>query len=74
MPNKSFDLDAIPKPIKEMLTQMDPAALKSLLASLPKEKVKPMLAEAMGYVRNMPAEEKEALKSLITNFVQGNDS
>jgi hypothetical protein len=52
---------------------MDPAALKSLLASLPKEKVKPMLTEAMGYVKNMPQEEKEALRQLVSGFTQGKD-
>lgn len=73
MTNKPIDPESIPKSIQEILAKMDPATLKSLLASLPKEKVKPMLSETMGYVKNMPQEEKEALRQLISSFVQGKD-
>jgi flagellar motor switch protein FliG len=71
--NRPVDPESIPKSIQEILSKMDPAALKSLLASLPKEKVKPMLTEAMGYVKNMPQEEKEALRQLVSSFTQGKD-
>ncbi|HOB34631.1 MAG: hypothetical protein GX090_00175 [Firmicutes bacterium] len=73
MTDKPIDLEAIPKPIRDILAKMDPSALKALLASLPKDKVRPMLAEAMGYVKNMPQKEKEAFKQLLSNFIQGKD-
>jgi len=60
----------LPGPIKDMLTNLDPATIEMLLNSLDKEQLEPLLTGLMEYIQKLPEEKKEDFLELLKPFLQ----
>jgi len=70
MDQKSVDLEALPKPVREILDKLDPALIGSILNSMSGEDTDSLVTSAMGYVKQMPTKDKEAIQIMLQAFLQ----
>lgn len=64
----SINLEALPKPIRDMLGKMDPDTLKSMVESMKAEELDALLAGAMGYFNKMSPQDKNTLQEMAKNL------